>query len=73
MEHCCIDCIAINLSSGNLTEKWLRPPISSGLCPRTAALLSLPGARHGVLPKAEAGDAERDVAAGGPSARDDGC
>lgn len=73
MEYCCINCIAINPSSGNLTEKWLRPPISSGLCPCTAALLSLPGARHGVLPKAETGDAERDVAAGGPSARDDGC
>lgn len=47
-------------------------PSPSGLCPRTAAFLRLPGARYRVLPEAEAGDAERDAAAGGPRARDDG-
>lgn len=47
-------------------------PVLSGLCSRAAALLSLPGARHRVLPQAEAGDAERDAAAGGPRARNYG-
>lgn len=45
---------------------------SSGLRPCTAAFLSLSGARHRVFPKAEAGDAEWDLAAGGPRTRGDG-
>lgn len=46
--------------------------VSSGLCPRAAALLRLPGTRHRVLPEAPAGDAKRDAAAGGAGARDHG-
>ncbi len=47
-------------------------PVLAGLCSCTAAFLGLPGACYRVLPEAEAGDAERDAAAGGPRARDDG-
>lgn len=47
-------------------------PVVSGLCPRKAAFLSLPWTCHRVLPEAEAGDAERDAAAGGPRTRDHG-
>lgn len=45
-----------------------RSSVVSGLCPRTAAFLCLPGAGHRVFPEAEAGDAERDAASRGQSA-----
>lgn len=66
------------LSSENQLKAEMLNPRSWFLCPlsgfrsRSAAFLCLPGARHRVLPEAQAGDAERDAAAGGPRPRDDG-